>query len=334
MLALFQQRFPSTGLLGLSDGVDLSGWQSPSIWPSLDWVKWSCAKVTEGTNYTERLAVGHSQAAIARTVPWGLYHYAKWANPDVEAQFYLAGAEMVHAAVGAKPTFHMLDLEDPVGGDVTAWAERWCQVVESAMPAPVVIYTGPSWANAHLRAGGTGLENRPLWIAHYASAGTTAPWVPALWSDWTIWQWTSTPDGMGHLDVNVARPSFLDLIGAPHGVLPPTLLLEDDVARLILTPDGTVWSTDGVTATPLRQSYGLVRRLGLTPPQPEWGEPCTWDEAADLLTYDDRTDSLRPIRVQRDPNAVVRPGASGGPGASPDAIALAVRNLIAQRPLG
>lgn len=215
MLALFQQRFPSTGLTGLSDGVDLSGFQAASIWGQLDWVKWSCAKVTEGTGFTERLAVDHSAAALNRGIPWGLYHFARFADVNLEAQRYLAGLEMVHSAVGATPHFHMLDLEASVGGDVTVWAERWCQLVEAARPAPVVVYTGPSWANSHLTQRGVGLERRPLWVAHYAPAGTVAPWVPALWADWAIWQWTSTPAGLGNLDVNVARPSFLASLGAP-----------------------------------------------------------------------------------------------------------------------
>jgi hypothetical protein len=200
----------------------------------------------------------------------------------------------------------MLDLEASVGGDVTAWSEQWCRIVESVSPRPVVIYTGPSWANAHLTVRGTGLENRPLWIAHYASPGVTGPWVPALWSDWTIWQWTSTPAGIGNLDTNAAKPEFLRLIGSPHAL--PNAPMEDDMARLFTDPNGTTWSTDGVHAVALiTGSFSFVHKLGLVPAAPEFGEPATWEECGDLLAYDSRTDSMRPIRFLLDPAQGAKP---------------------------
>lgn len=216
MLALFEDRFPSTGLTDLSAGVDLSGYQAPSIWNHLDWAQWSCAKVTEGLSYTERLAVDHSMAAITRGLPWGLYHFARFNNVDGEAAKYLAGVDMVEAAVGHAPLYHMLDLEHPATvGDVTAWSERWCRIVEATRPAPILIYCGQGWANQHLRQAGTGLEARPLWVANYANAGTRAPAMPPLWSDWVVWQWTSTPTGLGSLDTNVAKPALFSILGAP-----------------------------------------------------------------------------------------------------------------------
>lgn len=215
MLATFERRFPALAGADLLDGVDLSGFQAPSIWNFLDWARWSCSKVTEGANFTERLAIDHSMAALARGIPFGLYHFARFGNVDAEAAHYLAGVRMVEANIGRLPAFHMLDAEADVAGDVTAWCERWCQIVEAAVALPVIVYTGPGWANSHLTRRGTGLEARPLWNAHYANAGTTEPWLPTIWADWLIWQWTSTLSGFGNLDVNVAKPTLLTLLHAP-----------------------------------------------------------------------------------------------------------------------
>ena len=206
MLSLFSARFPAVPTAGLSPGVDLSGWQAASIWGSLGWVEWSCSKVSEGAAFEETAAIGHSQAAKAKGVPWGLYHFAKFADVQAEAARYLAGVDMVTRNVGA-PDFHMLDLEAPAGGDVTVWAEQWCRTVEQASPLPIIVYTGAGWANQYLTTPGTGLDRRPLWVAHYANSGVTGPWVPSLWSDWMIWQWSSST-ALGSLDVNVENDTY------------------------------------------------------------------------------------------------------------------------------
>ena len=77
---------------------------------------------------------------------------------------------------------------------------------------------------------------------------------------------------------------FITLVCDRVNGTPPTNE-DDDVARLIQTPDGTVWSTDGVTAckvtTPV--TLQMLRRVGAVPATPEWGTKVTIDEAGDLL---------------------------------------------------
>lgn len=246
MLSLFANRFPAVPTAGLYDGVDVSGWQAPSLWSTFGWVKWSCCKITEGANFTELAAIDHSIKARDRGVPWGLYHFAKFGNVDAEAARYLAGVDTVARNVGRAPWFHMLDLEAPASGDVTAWSERWCQIVQAASPLPVIVYTGPGWANQHLLQRGTGLERRPLWVAHYANAGTTEPWLPAIWSDWMIWQWSSST-ALGSLDVNVAKQSFMDLVHggdlAPAATQGDDDMFTDDDRALLAAVHGAVASS-------------------------------------------------------------------------------------------
>lgn len=261
MLSLFRARFPTVNIDGLAAGVDLSGWQAPSIWRTLDWVEWSCAKVTEGSNFTELGAIDHSAVALTRRIPWGLYHFAKFGSSAAEAERYLAGCRTVERNVGRLPDFHMLDLEAPAPGDVTAWSEDWCQRVEDEIGRPVVIYTGPSWGNSHLNRPGTGLERRPLWVAHYANAGTTAPWIPGLWDDWAIWQWSSSTQ-LGSLDVNVARPAFMTLVGSATPAPPPAAPAAQPPGENIVK----VWQiTDGPQRGSLLLVDGVQTRLVVWP---------------------------------------------------------------------
>ena len=249
MLSLFSARFPAVPTAGLSPGVDLSGWQAASIWQTLGWVEWSCAKVSEGTAFVESTAIDHSLAAKAKGIPWGLYHFAKFADVQAEAVRYLAGVDMVTRNVGP-PDFHMLDLEAPAGGDVTVWAEQWCRTVEQASPLPVVVYTGAGWANQFLTTPGTGLEARPLWVAHYANSGVTGPWVPSLWSDWMIWQWSSST-ALGSLDVNVAKPSFHQLLRGYVGGPTPAIGEDEDMTRAWVAPNSSLLLVTGGTYVPV-----------------------------------------------------------------------------------
>jgi len=252
MLALYKAKFPTAIQTGIQAGVDLSGWQPASIWDKLGWAGWSCAKVSEGAFFTELSAIDHSQAAKDRGIPWGLYHFAKFTDVEAEAERYLVGLRMVESRIGP-PKFHMLDLEAPASGDVTAWSERWCQIVEQASPLPVIIYTGPGWAQSHLNDRSVGLGRRALWVAHYANAGTEEPWVPDLWSDWAIWQWTSTSQ-LGSLDLNVAKDTWLaslDAVPAPDPVPvpvdPPALIAPYDGDPMIVVEDArrNLWLVDG-----------------------------------------------------------------------------------------
>ena len=77
---------------------------------------------------------------------------------------------------------------------------------------------------------------------------------------------------------------FIAMIAERVGGL-PTSPEDDDMARLIQTPDGTVWSTDGVTAARVStpQTLAMLRKIGAVPATPEWGTKVTIDEAGDLL---------------------------------------------------
>lgn len=152
----------------------------------------------------------------------------------------------------------------------------------------------------------------PFVIANSARVNAPQRFDPQFWADFDgVCGHAHVPMGDDHWD-----PGAMDLQRIAHhaalviaGLLAPTQLLEDDVARLVKTPDGSVWSTDGVVATPLDSpTYGLVRKLGLVPPEPEWGVGVSWEEMGQLLVWDGRTDSLRPFKVRQDPAAGVRPG--------------------------
>lgn len=72
--------------------------------------------------------------------------------------------------------------------------------------------------------------------------------------------------------------------GYGNQLLPGGTTGDDDMARLIRTPEGTVWSTDGVFATQLQPNgLAMLKAIGAVPATPEWGANVTLDQAGDLL---------------------------------------------------
>lgn len=69
----------------------------------------------------------------------------------------------------------------------------------------------------------------------------------------------------------------------------------DDDVKLVRTPDGTVWASDGVTITQLAVSYPMVKRV-FAGDQPDYGIPVSWGDVGDLLASDGRG-GLLPLRT-------------------------------------
>lgn len=300
MLELFYQRFPAA-TQGLIPGVDVSGWQTPAQW-NLPWVRFMVAKASEGSGFTEGSLVSHAAQAAAMGIPWGAYHFARYGDVQAEVDRYLFSLSPAIAAYGL-PAFHALDLEAPYVGDLTAWAETWCRRVEAAIARPVVIYTGPAYANTHLANPNFGLQARPLWLAHYASAGVTRPDVPRIWSDFAIWQWTDT-SAIGSLDLNVAKPEFLELVTRKEPAT-PGLVGDDERMRTIRTPDGTLWAVSGVLATPYRNwdAYLAEAAAGRAAEVWKW-ENLDWPQVDHLLCA--TSDGLTTIGVWRTAGAALK----------------------------
>jgi lysozyme len=107
------------------------------------------------------------------------------------------------------PALHVevTDGESPatIGQAVEAWAEA----VEGATGRRPFIYTNASFWNSSVSASGS--SQYPLWVAHLDVA---CPNTPALWSDWSLWQYSASgavPGIVGLVDRDVFNGSSTEL---------------------------------------------------------------------------------------------------------------------------
>ena len=123
----------------------------------------------------------HYAEFTARGVPCGAYHYI------IGSQSIQAQADAFNVAVGAKDMRLgcWIDVEDTREGtrlyrqNVLEYAER---------QPDMGIYTSKgAWATI---MGGTYLNDRKLWAAHYTS--NPYPLLPTGWDSWWLWQYSST----------------------------------------------------------------------------------------------------------------------------------------------
>ena len=136
----------------------------------------------------------HYAEFTARGVPCGAYHYIV-GNAPIQAQ-----VDAFNVAVGLKDMRLgcWIDVED-TRPNTKLYRQN---VLEYAERQPDMgIYTSKGAWNAIM--GGTYLNDRKLWVAHYTT--NPYPLLPTGWDSWWLWQFTSSgrlPGYAGNLDTN------------------------------------------------------------------------------------------------------------------------------------
>ncbi len=148
-----------------------------------------------GSRRDER-AVEYVKALQAVGIPVpALYHYFHPKRPWRE-QYETLAAVMRETGIRRAA----LDLEE-TGVVPTTAAEvlAFLRALDEAFPLPDgyrhLVYTSPGYWRDTLKSPGWGAEYE-LWLAAWTAAAT--PIVPAPWTRWTVWQYTSDGDGKGH----------------------------------------------------------------------------------------------------------------------------------------
>jgi hypothetical protein len=117
----------------------------------------------------------------------------------------------------------MLDIEyNPYGAEcyglsttaMVSWISTFDSEIEARTGHLPIIYTPRSWW-ATCTGSSTGLAHTPVWVPDYSSAA--GPALPAGWSTWASWQYTSTGtvagiSDPGHTDLDQANPAILSLL--------------------------------------------------------------------------------------------------------------------------
>lgn len=201
--------------MSVMNGIDISGWQEGI---RLDDVRFDflIAKATEGLSYVDDCCDIFIQEAIKQGKPFGFYHFARPMNDAIaEADCFIK-----HTKGYFDHGIPILDWEAENTWDV-AWAKRFLDRVYQQTAVKPFIYMSEYIENSY-NWNSVADAGYKLWVAKYRDYSpdynydmTYAGSNPEVihWSDYTMWQWTSSGslDGYyGNLDCNQFYGSVQD----------------------------------------------------------------------------------------------------------------------------
>lgn len=189
-------------------GIDVSHWQGAINWTSVRnaGIQWAYIKATEGTSYKDPQFNANYTNAYYAGVIRGAYHFARPGSSSgtAQADYFASNGGAWSADNRTLPG--ALDLEAGCHGLSQAAMRDWILAFynryKTRTSRDVVIYTTRSWWST-CTGGWTGMASRsPMWVAHW---GVSSPALPAGWTFYTFWQYTSTgsvPGISGNVDRN------------------------------------------------------------------------------------------------------------------------------------
>lgn len=213
-------------------GTDISHWEDNPSTPqeiNFDVMKsagaYYCIFKATQNKFTDRV-FKISWADAKGVFPRGAYCYLDYSISGLEQAKYFCEA-IANDPPEIPP---IIDFECRVNAPINAnghlW--NWLDYVEDNTGRVPMIYTSPSYwkeyGSPHPAWG-----KYLLWIANYQAV---KPYVPAPWSKYTFWQYTSTGDGQKYgcealgIDLNWFNGTYEDLLklcGVTPPSVPPTL---------------------------------------------------------------------------------------------------------------
>ena len=221
---------------GALQGVDVASFQHPNN-AAIDWtqvagagIQFAAVKATEGNYYknpfapadlADAQAAGLSVIAYAFAIPNG---NGGSKSPAVQADYLLSYLGASNSGVPV-----LLDIEyDPyVSTDGTNscyglsqsamvnWIAGFDSEVQAKTGRLPIIYTTANWWST-CTGNSTAFGPTPMWVANFTTAASPA--LPAGWTDWSFWQYTSagTVAGIsttGSTDLDQLNPALVPLLG-------------------------------------------------------------------------------------------------------------------------
>ncbi|MCU6479050.1 GH25 family lysozyme [Arthrobacter sp. A2-55] len=188
-------------------GMDVSGWQTSDAAHSVsdvDWVaQWRLGarfvyiKATEGISFRDASFSSQYTGASSVGMLRGGYHFARPDQSDgaTQANFFASNGGGWSADGKTMPP--LLDIENnPYGAEcyglsaskMVAWISSFSQQVQARTGRLPMIYTNYYWWQ-DCTGNSTAFTHQPLHIAAY---GTSSPWMPGGWANYSVWQYSST----------------------------------------------------------------------------------------------------------------------------------------------
>jgi len=200
-------------------GIDVSKWQGKINWEAVsnDRIKFAFIRVSDGLEYDDPYFQRNWRAAKKNGVVRAAYQFFRPGQDPIEQANYLLN-EMGPLEPGDLPPVLDLEVTDGKSNDlITKKTRRWLAHVEEALGVAPIVYTSPSFWDAHITSPEK-FSATPLWVAHWTD---DCPLVPRPWKRWTFWQFSSHGQvkGIGgRVDVNRFNGSLAELrayAGAP-----------------------------------------------------------------------------------------------------------------------
>ena len=223
---------PARHLRGAEQGVDVASFQHPGG-KAINWAKAHAAgigfagvKTTEGeyyrnpyalTDLAQAQAAGISVAAYAFAIPNG---NGASSSPVQQADYLVRYLGRLSRSVPI-----MLDIEyNPYGREcyglsaraMVSWISSFNREIKARTGSKPIMYVPAYWW-ATCTGGHVGFGQRPLWVPYYTAAASH-PLLPAGWTTWSIWQYSSTGTvrgipAPGNTDLDQANPAAPPLLG-------------------------------------------------------------------------------------------------------------------------
>ncbi|MDQ8702141.1 lysozyme [Streptomyces sp. LHD-70] len=183
-----------------TEGVDVSSHQGNVNWASL-WrsgVKWAYVKATEGTYYKNPYFAQQYNGSYNVGMIRGAYHFAtpNTTSGAAQADYFVNNGG--GWSRDGKTLPGALDIEwNPYGSQcfgksqagMVSWIWDFVNRYKTRTGRYPVIYTATSWWKTCTGNYSGFATNHPLWVARYNS---TPGELPAGWSFYTMWQYTSS----------------------------------------------------------------------------------------------------------------------------------------------
>lgn len=202
-------RAPSASPLASVEGVDVSSHQGNVPWSTL-WdsgVRFAYVKATEGTTYKNPYFTQQYNGSYDVGMLRGAYHFAL---PDVSSGATQA-TYFATSGGGWSPDGRtlpgVLDIEyNPYGATcyglsqsaMVNWIRDFTNTYRELTGRDAVIYTSTAWWTECTGNYSGFASTDPLWVARYASSPGT---LPAGWTFYTFWQYTSSGPTVGDHDL-------------------------------------------------------------------------------------------------------------------------------------
>lgn len=256
-------------------GIDVSSGQHPGG-AAIDWsavaranYKFAFIKAAEGSYYVNPYYASDEAEAQAAGMLVAPYEFAipNYSGGTLQADYALDHAQYAPDGQMLAP---VLDIEyDPYAGkdgtpsgsicygltqaQMVRWISAFTTEIHRRTGQSPVIYTTSGWWDT-CTGDSTAFSSDPLWIA---APGTSSPTLPAAWSGWTYWQYSSSGSLSGvpaNFDVSHLSSTALEL-AAPASQSDPT----GGSASL------NVRSLYGGTTAPTYSATGLPTGLQIDP---------------------------------------------------------------------